>query len=404
MKEVLIYGGGDNCDALLECGDLRDVRILGIIDRDKAGQTLRGVKMYAPDDIRSFRYDEILITLMDNDAVVEMLIDKYDVDRDRIILPGTINSQYVLPRMRERKNVVLVLGGSYKCYAFAFSKLVHSGDFIVLRLLSCEERHEIEGIYPEEKLIVFISAHVSKHRRNHTFQSIKAAYPNSTKFLWMCDPCEAEEYGGPALIREYGGIDNLKKDFDICYTYHHGDAEKYGLTYYPQFFPDVRDRMEYKSEPEYDLFFIGALKKRKELIYSVYQKASAAGVRCRFLLLYDKEEEKIDEEGIYYLERPLSYEESLEELLKCRCILEICDPGDETSFRYSEAVTFGRKLLLNDETVKQRPYYSVDNIQVFDDADNIDAEWLCSPIPDINYMGDLDTERVFSKEFGVLKR
>ena len=108
-------------------------------------------------------------------------------------------------------------------------------------------------------------------------------------------------------------------------------------------------------------------------------------------------------EGLIYLDRWISYEETLYELCKCRCILEICDDGDETSYRFAEAVIFGKKLLVNDDTVKERRYYSETNICIFHDAEEINADWIKEPVEDYGYKGDYEPAYYLDQVIGALQ-
>lgn len=403
MKKILIYGCGENCRVFFANALLENIDIIGIADKNKAGEQVEGVDVRSPEEFDVLQCDEILVTPKYNDDIVDMLMNTFGIAREKIILPGEINRRYILPRLQERDNAYITRGRYEACFSFVFRKLEQEGRMLILRILDSVERMEEGECSGAKKLFLFLSDDVKVFKENGTFDSLKHMYPNAKKLVWLCNPCDNPAYGIPELFGIYQSPEHFKKEFDYCYTYHRGDAEKYGLDYYSQFYPDIASVYQSESHPEYDVFFVGNAKKRFGLIYDVFKKLSDAGLRCKFYIFNLKEENRVYEEGLVYLDQWISYEETLYELSKCRCILEICDDGDETSYRFAEAVIFGKKLLVNDDTVKERRYYSETNIYIFHNAEEIDAEWIKKPVEDYRYKGDYEPVYYLDQVIGALQ-
>lgn len=403
LKDILIYGAGENCMTFFRSAILDEVNIVGIVDRDKCGTEVAGIKVGAPKDIHSYKYDELFVTPMHYDKIVSMLEEDYGVERDRIVLPGEINNRYILPRISEHENVFLTSVIYETCFPFVFRRLEEEGRILVLCLLAGDKAAKEDGIpCQDKKLFIFLSDDIMEMRNNNLLNYLKEMYPNAKNFLWFCNPCDDRAYGIPDIFDSYQSVNNLKKEFDYCYTYHIKDAEKYGFSFYPQFYPNIASNYCSGKEAECEVFFVGNAKDRFPIVYRVFKRLTGAGIDCRFYIIKLAKEDRIYEEGLIYIDHYISYEETLRELAKAKCILEICNCGDETSYRFAEAVIFGKRLLVNDDSVTQRGYYSEENIQVFHNADDIDTEWFKTPMKAYDYKGDFEPEYYFEKVLEAL--
>lgn len=86
MLRVILFGAGD--------GGLRlkyilgsDFEIVAYVDDDhnKVGKRLEGIKIISPDSIQNFEYDYIIISCRYGDIIKPKLVDKYHVNKDKII-------------------------------------------------------------------------------------------------------------------------------------------------------------------------------------------------------------------------------------------------------------------------------------------------------------------------------
>lgn len=395
MKKILLYGAGNNCKKFLRYAIRENINILSIIDKNKYGNTLGGINILPPDAIKDFEFDEILVTPEKNEDIIDLLLNKYNIHKNKIKLPGNINIDYMIPQIKSNNIIIFGLDDVDSSFYFVFYKMIKEKKAIYINfanLLECKSLYKINNISHQVKLFIFYSCDVIKLLENGFFDYLRFFYPNAKKFLWITDPCDDPLYGVPQLIKEFKTIENLKKVFNYCYTYHSKDAKKYDLIFYPQFYPNI-DINIYKNQIEYDIFFVGFAKKRTKIIYDIYKKLTQSNLICRFFLLNVPIKER-NVQGIFYIDDVMAYDEVLKEINKTKCILEVCNEGDETSIRYAEAIIFNKKLLLNDDNIKKRKYYNKNNMQIYHSADDIDIDWFYSETQDYNYLGDFDTEYV----------
>ena len=92
MKKTIIYGAGVNGKLAAESIKHKNAfdkfaDVLAFADRDQNlwGRDICGIKVISPDDIVSYAYDEIVVTVGgDTDALIVQLVDNYGVIREKI--------------------------------------------------------------------------------------------------------------------------------------------------------------------------------------------------------------------------------------------------------------------------------------------------------------------------------
>ncbi len=399
-KRVLIYGCGENCVAFLKNAILDELEIVGIVDKYRYGDCVCGIKIGHIDEITQYDYEKVFVTPKDNSEIIEMLLSVYSVRREDIILPGELNGKYILPRVFGYKNVFITTVREDNFFSYVFRGLSANYSFLTLRIMEQNDTTTIAEKSNEPIVFIILSDDLIRMIRNGIYNELKKNYTKSQYMLWMCNPCDDMEYGIPTLIGQFGGVQRLKSEFDVIYTYHSGDAERYGFLYYSQFYPQYQ--LEACDNEIIDVFFVGNVKNRYRLICDVFKKLVENGIRCKFILFGVAKENQINECGLIYVDKYVGYDEIVKDILSSKCILEICDGYNRTSFRYAEAVVYGKKLLINDESVVDKRYYSDKNMQVFKDPNDINAEWIKKPVGNYCYEGDFEPEYVLGKVIKIL--
>lgn len=162
--------------------------------------------------------------------------------------------------------------------------------------------------------------------------------------------------------------------FDILLSYDRGDAKKYNLIFHPTAFSRFPVTIDY-SIPESEVYFIGHVKNRFELILKVYDKLKKADIKCVFYLSGVPANQQIKTEGIYYIKR-MSYIENLKHVARTKCILEIMQDGaNGSTLRTWEAIMYDKKLLTNNLTITDNSYYNSEYISIIRN-DEIDIKFL----------------------------
>lgn len=180
-----------------------------------------------------------------------------------------------------------------------------------------------------------------------------------------------------SLDNSYPTIFNAKKYyfdkmFDFSYTCSLYDATKYSiplnLSYYH------RENVECLENTN-DIYFLGAIKKRLTELKSLSEKFAENGINYNYLLRY-KSKKKISDfshNRINYI----SYKENLKNVMSTNCILDIVDQDSNcVSLRYYEAVVYNKKLLTNNEQIKNYPFYDPRYMKVFTNEKDIDYDWI----------------------------
>lgn len=224
----------------------------------------------------------------------------------------------------------------------------------------------------KEKLC-FIFEEYSKLPRNKEFIIyLKRKYPQA-KFVFSFSN----------IIHDMNRLNYYKKHFDMIITFDKGDAEKYSIKYFPSYYSkiDIDRVVDTKS----DIFFVGKNKERLSIILHVFEKFNQNGIVCDFNISEVNELDKKYESDIIY-NRYLSYLNVLEKVNETNCILEVLKDGQTgTSLRSLEAIAYGKKLLTNNGTVINEPWYNPDFVSVFSNAEDIDLEFVRNSNVNIDY-------------------
>lgn len=168
----------------------------------------------------------------------------------------------------------------------------------------------------------------------------------------------------------------IKHYVDLWISFDTADAQKYDIVYHPTVYSPL-DNVWNNEKTCYDLYFLGRDKGRMNLLIDICNTAKANGVRCYFLLLGIPFNERITCEGIYYIEKPISYKENLQNCANSRCIVEVLQ-HDATSptFRLWECICLNKKLLSNNKLLTELDVYDDHYISIFHNSNDIDWNFV----------------------------
>lgn len=186
----------------------------------------------------------------------------------------------------------------------------------------------------------------------------------------------------------------LKRDiFDLVLTFDPKDAERYGYKYCNSLYSEFALSGKCNFLP-YDLFYIGSIKDREEKIIRLLGEAGKNGVKVKFLISGCSNGCMVP--GEYRIKEYVPYEKSLEEMNRCRCILDITqDKQAGITLRYYEAVVYNKKLLTNNPNIKCLPYYNERYMKLYDNLEEIDWEWVKNgDMPDYGYHGEFSSRKI----------
>lgn len=171
------------------------------------------------------------------------------------------------------------------------------------------------------------------------------------------------------------GANELFRKMDLCLSFDHADAEKYGMDYYPLVYSPY-DVPEDASIEESDVYFVGKAKDRLPQILAAYERFRDAGLKCDFYITGVKpEDQKYADEITYGNQMP--YIENLKHIKKTKCLLEIMQGGGHGyTLRACEAIMYDKKMITDNPEISKAPFYRPKLISVFSCAEDIDPSFV----------------------------
>lgn len=183
-----------------------------------------------------------------------------------------------------------------------------------------------------------------------------------------------------------------KEYSDLFITFDTNDASKYNLKYFPTVFSAPSNIWD-NSGNNCGMYFLGRDKGRGKLLAELKERAVMNNLSCNFIILDDDGTASIRTEGLHYTSIPLTYRENLQNVAHCDCIVEMLQKNAASpTFRLWEAISFNKKLLTNNISIKSSPFYDERYISTFSSLEDIDWEFIKNiskpPFPDKNPFGE----------------
>ena len=176
--------------------------------------------------------------------------------------------------------------------------------------------------------------------------------------------------------------------FDQVYSFDKNDCEKHGFIYYPTIYSITRSTHPIGACSS-NAFFVGISKgNRHEYLKRIYRIIRSHKGTADFYITNVKKNEP-RETGINY-NRWLSYSDVLDRLMETNCVVEIMGGGQSgLTLRTMEAIVYNKKLLTNNQSVKDLTFYQSGFIRCFNTPEEIDVNFVLSEnIVDYQYNGE----------------
>lgn len=197
---------------------------------------------------------------------------------------------------------------------------------------------------------------------------LKKNYPHSKVVVLCRDVLRRHMYNFQTYTR--------KKVYDFWMSIDERECKEYGFVHFDEF-ESVVDVPRAQDYPIADLFFAGRTKDRLERLVSIYDKMTAGGIKCLFLMLDTRKEDEVAREGIKYIDKPLTYTEMLWYSVNSKCMLEI-NQEDAVGYtsRFLEAVMFNKKLITDNTIIKENKFYNPNFISIISQKEEIDVDFI----------------------------
>lgn len=189
-------------------------------------------------------------------------------------------------------------------------------------------------------------------------------------------------YYGDLISKKCWDIPFTSNFCDYIVTYDRGEAEKYGIHYFEDLTYATMEASIQVDQYECDVYFLGYAKDRLDMIHAVYKRLHDAGLKCKFIVCGVDTEDQLESDGLYY-QAPIPYSENIKNVINSKCVLELIQ-GDSVAptLRLKEAQIYKRKLLTNNSTYLNAGFYNSKTISIFDMPDQIDLDFLSTPMED----------------------
>lgn len=189
-------------------------------------------------------------------------------------------------------------------------------------------------------------------------------------------------------------IERYKKYYGIDYIFSFDINECNKYSY--RFFDIYSTRKMSSNKNSTGVFYIGSCRseERRQILVKMFNKLKCH-IKCDFNLIgVDEGKQEYANEIIY--NKPLSYSDVLIKVNHHNCILEIVNKYQSgNTLRFKEAVCYNKKLLTNNHFVKNSPYFNEKYIQVFQDINTVDIDWINDNIDvDYNYKGEFSPRKL----------
>lgn len=199
---------------------------------------------------------------------------------------------------------------------------------------------------------------------------LKRTYPNDKSAIVYLDQITK---------KRISDFDAVKRSCDLVFSYDPIEAKEYDVEFLPYFF-GKSGLLEFRGEPENDVYFVGYAKDRLPEILAAYRALTERQLRCDFRIVGVNECDRVYVEGIKYSGQ-IPYEQATREMLNAKCILDVTQKGAAgPSLRVAESILYHRKLLSDNAALLDSYMYNPEHMLVFSSVGDAEAEFVKAPL------------------------
>ena len=153
-----------------------------------------------------------------------------------------------------------------------------------------------------------------------------------------------------------------------------------------------------KSESKIDLYFCGVDTDRTAIINAI-SKIEKLDFSMDLIQIENNNQYKDERISTHTVDEIMPYEVVLKRTLEANCVLEIVRPGQVGfTLRTFEAVVYNKKLLTNNEHIKEFQFYNPSYMKVFKSVEDIDWKWVKERnAVNYHYKGDFSPIRLIEE-------
>lgn len=256
-------------------------------------------------------------------------------------------------------------------------------------------RYGVEHLAPPKGLTRLQQIAAPILGRSRSANLLGRIYCGTRKFgktdLLICNEARIDSKTNPAIIRAFPGkkvllvrdlvdtafLDEWRADFDAIYSFDYEQCIELGMTYMNQFMPVGYQELPApaplkKENSKPTALFIGREKGRGAMLIGLADALQNCGCNVDFRILAD---ESTSTTTPYHITSKIDYLELLEETLKADVLVEINQPGQSGfTLRTLEAAYYGKKLITDNQAIKESPLYHPHNVLIVGDREQWTAD------------------------------
>ena len=242
---------------------------------------------------------------------------------------------------------------------------------------------------PEETYIVlFMNGSFRKHFDRHYLEKIKRKHPNVKLALLLFD--HSTYFGAIRCLQ-------MRDVFDYAFSFDVEDCRKYNMEKFYTCF-SIPENLQKEKRLESTAYFVGSSAGRLDLLKRTFAKITKEVENCKFYITEVPETETTPISGVIY-NTPIPFQQEMQMAYNTNCVIEVMKPNQTgITLRVCEAVLFNKKLLTNNKSIKQLPFYDARYMSVFSDANDVDVDFLKAELDvQYDYHGEFSPVRILER-------
>lgn len=198
----------------------------------------------------------------------------------------------------------------------------------------------------------------------------------------------AQPFGRAAILTA------LKNHLKYVYTFDKADATKYGFKHFYYIYSSKAVRIENST---LDIVFYGSDKGRMAQLKQIGKRFDENNIRYQFHVIGVTD--IACENSHIEINKPIPYMTMIDQIQSASCLLDYVMEGQSgLSFRIAEAVCYNKKLLTNNVSILDFPYYNPRFMQYFERIEDIDLEFIKNDIEvDYGYKGEFSPKNFLER-------
>lgn len=216
--------------------------------------------------------------------------------------------------------------------------------------------------------LIFVLSYVDENLIKYdSIKYLKKKYKDSKFILFLSD-----------LVihrRLNADFNKVKELFDKVISFDYEDCKNYNLYNHPLVYSAPKELES--IEEDIDVYFCGKAKDRLPTIMETFYKLKENNINCLFIISGVPLNERVEEEGLVYLDTFMPYEQNLEYIKRSKCLLEIMQEGGTGyTLRTCEVVAYNKKMITNNIILKDAEFYDENMISIFNNIEEIDIDFI----------------------------